>query len=85
MATQMPNIMVMIRIAELYPNRIVKYAIYDEDKDMWSAALMKLENGLPGETIYSLDCYCYETDDQALMVIDKIMTYALDTIKIMSN
>lgn len=81
-----PNLMIMLKIAELYPKNIAAMAIYDEDACLWNAALMKKEaDGSIGETIYTFDKYIYKSDDEALEALDRFLKFILDTVKVMAN
>ena len=82
-----PNIMIMLKIVELYPHSIKKMAVLDEDTGKWSCALMRIDNDnlFASETIYSFDNYVYDNDVQALSAMDKLLTYVRETVKVMSN
>lgn len=74
-----------MKIAELYPERVMKIAIQDENTGLWNSAIVEVVNGLPGPTLYELGSYTYKEDYQALTAIDTILTRCLDSIKVMSN
>lgn len=81
----MPNLMVMMQIAKHYP-RLTKIAIIDEKSNKWSCALMTWnKDGMLTDTIYAFDGYTYNSDDEAIKAMDSVLTYALQSIKVMSN
>jgi len=82
---QIPNIMVILKIAELYPDRLVCIAIEDEDQHMWSAALINGTGNIMGETVYCFEGYTYDTSDNALKAMDNFLRITIDSVKVMSN
>jgi hypothetical protein len=78
--------MIRLKIAELYPDRIVPCAIYDRDSSKWSSALIELfEDGTLGDTVFAHQGYIFDTEDDALFKIRDTLKVTMETIKIMSN
>ncbi len=87
MDLQQPNIMVMLKVKELYPDRLAPVALVDEETDLWSAALVEVNpvNLDLGDTIYDLDNYSYKTDKEALKDLDTFLKFVMDAMLVMSN
>ncbi len=80
-----PNILVGLKIAELYPDNLVPVAVIDEKTNKWSVALIQVEDGILGDTIYALDSYKWNDKEDALAEMDNVLKQLLKTIKTMSN
>lgn len=75
----------MLKIYELYPLRLAASSVYDENNNKWGAALFLIENQSLGDTIFSLDGYYHDTEQTAIMELDRILNYTIESIKIMAN
>ena len=89
-----PDLLVSIKIAELYPDNIGFLAIIDEETDKWGGSIIKTHGpNITQEdldmgnypTIYSTDNYIWETDRDAILEMRTIVNDILDKIKVMSN
>lgn len=85
MIRECPNMMVMIKIASLYPDNLLCIAIHDEDDNKWGCALVETKDNGIGETIYSFEQYIHNTEEEAMIAMDKVLKIAIDTVKVMSN
>lgn len=79
-----PNMMISLKIAELYPH-IGTMLIQDEKTKKWSAALTKIENNSIGETLFHIPEYKWDNENDAILEMNKIVSDLLDRVKIMSN
>ncbi len=79
--------MVMLKVKELYPNRLAPVALIDEETDLWSAGLVEIDPVTldMGDTIYALDGYTYKTDQEALKDLDIFLVFVMEAMKVMSN
>ena len=81
---QIPNMMISLKIAELYPN-IGTLLVQDEISKKWSTALTTVENDSIGETLFHIPEYKWDTDKEAISEMNDIVAGVLDRVKIMSN
>ena len=89
-----PNLMVSFKVAEIHPN-IICIAMYDEELNKWSNAILKGEEGKEpdmnkmerGEYIvlFSSEQYIYDSEKEAIENIMKVVDDILYTVKTMSN
>lgn len=82
---EMPNLMVLMKIASLYPENISRVAIQDEETSKWSCALLEFKDNTPGDIIYGFDDYIYDTDEEALKQMNAFLGIVMETMKVMSN
>lgn len=80
-----PNILVGLKIAELYPDNLVPVAVIDEKTNKWSVALIEVKDGVLLDTIYAIDGYKWENKEDALIEMELLLKDLLKTIKTMSN
>jgi len=89
-----PNLMISIKIAEIYPEKCFSIAIWDRDIKKWGAAIIEVttkkyeeETFKKGEypVIYSTDNYQWDNEADALFEMDTIVEDVLKVIQVMSN
>lgn len=82
----MPNPIVMLKIKRLYPYKITRVAIKDEDTNKWSCALIEvLNDGSLGDVIYSMESYEFDTDQMALSQMSIVIDLVMEGVRVMSN
>lgn len=83
----MINMMVALKIAEYFPDRTAVMCIYDDQLQKYSAAVVAYDRSKVEvhHTLYSMERYIYDTDEDAIKALTKEVDYAMATVRIMSN